>query len=141
MENEQLLVKANHEPDKFKRLAYVAIFNATQYNSVLGRKLKPFNPILGETYEYTTSKYRFIGEQVSHHPPVSACHAESKDYELYLDTNVTTHFWVRSLEFRPIGKTHLILKAFNEHYVVDRPSNYGCNIIFGTLYHSLDVID
>ena len=75
-----------------------------------------------------------MSEQVSHHPPISACHAESKDYEFYLDTNVTTHFWMSSLEFRPLGRSHLTLKAFDEHYVVDRPSTYGCNIIFGTLY-------
>ena len=34
---------------------------------------KPFNPLLGETYElFLPGKYKFIAEQVSHHPPVSA---------------------------------------------------------------------
>eukprot|EP00826_Nyctotherus_ovalis_P064914 TRINITY_DN9532_c0_g1_i2.p1 TRINITY_DN9532_c0_g1~~TRINITY_DN9532_c0_g1_i2.p1 ORF type:complete len:400 (+),score=96.33 TRINITY_DN9532_c0_g1_i2:1177-2376(+) len=134
MDNEQLLVQANRDPDSLRRLAYVSIFNAVQYNSVVGRKLKPFNPILGETFEYVTSRFRFFSEQVGHHPPVSACHAESGDYELYLDTNVTTHFWMKSLEFRALGKSHLKLKAFDEEYVVDRPSTYAQNIIFGTLY-------
>ena len=36
---------------------------------------KPFNPLLGETYELVLpGKYKFLAEQVSHHPPVSAFH-------------------------------------------------------------------
>lgn len=31
---------------------------------------KPFNPLLGETYELVTSKFRLFSESVSHHPPV-----------------------------------------------------------------------
>lgn len=134
MENEQLLVKANRDPDPYRRLALVSVFNAVQYNSVVGRKLKPFNPILGETFEYVTSTYRFFSEQVCHHPPVSAGHAESADYELYLDTNVTSHFWMKSLEFRALGRSHLTLKGHDEHIVIDRPSTYAQNIILGTLY-------
>ncbi len=134
MENESLLSKANADPDSLRRAAYVAIFNATQYNSVVGRVLKPFNPILGETFEYVTSNYRFVSEQVSHHPPISACHCDSKDYELYFHTNVTIRFWMKSLEFRPLGKAHVILRKYGEHYVVDRPSNNANNLIFGTVY-------
>lgn len=39
--------------------------------------MKPFNPILGEVFrcswEHPDSETHFIAEQVSHHPPVSAC--------------------------------------------------------------------
>lgn len=31
---------------------------------------KPFNPLLGETYEIVTSKFRYFSESVSHHPPI-----------------------------------------------------------------------
>tara|TARA_B110000285_G_C14948050_1_gene525331 strand:+ start:729 stop:887 length:159 start_codon:yes stop_codon:yes gene_type:complete len=41
---------------------------------------KPFNPLLGETFEYVTRKYRFLGEQVSHHPPISAFKFEGNGY-------------------------------------------------------------
>ena len=35
--------------------------------------VKPFNPLLGETYElFIPGKLKFIAEQVSHHPPISA---------------------------------------------------------------------
>ena len=45
-----------------------------QYGVSCGRTKKPFNPMLGETYELVTEDFKFISEQVSHHPPVSACH-------------------------------------------------------------------
>jgi hypothetical protein len=34
---------------------------------------KPFNPLLGETFEFVKpGKYKFFAEQVSHHPPITA---------------------------------------------------------------------
>ena len=34
--------------------------------------IKPFNPILGETFQATMGEYEIALEQISHHPPVSA---------------------------------------------------------------------
>ena len=34
--------------------------------------LKPFNPILGETFQCSIGPYKFVAEQISHHPPISA---------------------------------------------------------------------
>jgi hypothetical protein len=39
---------------------------------------KPFNPLLGETFEYVTDDFEFISEQVSHHPPITANYYRSK---------------------------------------------------------------
>lgn len=44
---------------------------------------KPFNPLLGETYEYQNDDFRIVCEQVSHHPPVSAFHADSSHFKFY----------------------------------------------------------
>lgn len=32
---------------------------------------KPFNPILGETFEARCGKYKICLEQIVHHPPIS----------------------------------------------------------------------
>lgn len=77
MEYIDLLEKASNEPNPQIRMAYVAAFNASRYCAVVGRTTKPFNSLLGETYELVTSKYRFFSEQVSHHPPITAYHCES----------------------------------------------------------------
>jgi len=44
------------------RLMLVACFGAAQYTCSVRRTCKPFNPILGETYEYVTNKFKYIGE-------------------------------------------------------------------------------
>ena len=75
-----LIVNACQDPDQYKRLAYVAIFLVIQYTATLGRNKKPFNPLLGETFEYEIDGIRMLVEQVSHHPPISAFHVESEDF-------------------------------------------------------------
>jgi len=64
-------------------MAYVAAYCATRFSSVIGRKQKPFNSMLGETFELVTSKYRYVSEQVSHHPPITAYHCENNLYEVF----------------------------------------------------------
>jgi hypothetical protein len=39
---------------------------------------KPFNPLLGETFEYEEKDVKYISEQVSHHPPITAFYFEGK---------------------------------------------------------------
>ena len=57
-------------------------FGASVYAATINRTKKPFNPLLGETFEYIDEKngFRFISEQVSHHPPISAGIGESDNY-------------------------------------------------------------
>jgi len=81
MEYEDLLSRANKEADSKLRLMLVCAFGAAQYACSASRTSKPFNPILGETYEYVCPKFKYIGEQVSHHPPISAAYATSEHYE------------------------------------------------------------
>jgi hypothetical protein len=44
---------------------------------------KPFNPILGETYQMKVGSTVFYGEQISHHPPVSSIFVKGDGYVLY----------------------------------------------------------
>lgn len=37
--------------DPFEQLAYVAAFTISSYSTTVNRTSKPFNPLLGETYE------------------------------------------------------------------------------------------
>ena len=74
MEYDELIRKASVEADPQLRLLYVAAFSISQYKSASNRVAKPFNPLLGETFEFRTPRYDCICEQVSHHPPISAAH-------------------------------------------------------------------
>ena len=52
------------------RIMLVAAFAMSNYSSTVGRTGKPFNPILGETFEVVNDEkqYRYVSEQVCHHP-------------------------------------------------------------------------
>ena len=41
---------------------------------------KPFNPILGETYQGFIDGCPIYGEQTSHHPPISSLFMHGRDY-------------------------------------------------------------
>jgi len=97
MDYQDLLVQAGKLNDPALRLIYVTVFNMSQYACTKGRLSKPFNPILGETYEYLDKNYKFIAEQVSHHPPISVCNAQGQGYQFWLNSNMKTSFWGASL--------------------------------------------
>lgn len=65
-----LLDKAVRQQGATERILFIAAFAMSNYSSTIGRVAKPFNPLLGETYEYThkEKQFRYISEQVSHHP-------------------------------------------------------------------------
>ena len=52
-----------------KRMEYVAAYAITNISANIDRLSKPFNPLLGETYELVRDDlgFRIICEQVSHH--------------------------------------------------------------------------
>ncbi|KAI9237976.1 MAG: Oxysterol-binding protein-domain-containing protein [Podila humilis] len=65
-----LLDKAVRQRGATERILFIAAFAMSNYSSTIGRVAKPFNPLLGETYEYCREdkQFRYISEQVSHHP-------------------------------------------------------------------------
>ncbi|KAI6202602.1 Oxysterol-binding protein-related protein 3 [Aphelenchoides fujianensis] len=63
--------------DAAERLLAVVGFVLSGAAGVGGRRRKPFNPLLGETFDFVADdRWKYHAEQVSHHPPVSACHAD-----------------------------------------------------------------
>ena len=57
------------------RMLFMALFASMPANSALRRYRKPFNPILGETFEWTScdSKHRCLVEQVRTLDPTVQC--------------------------------------------------------------------
>ncbi|KAF7368671.1 Oxysterol-binding protein [Mycena venus] len=115
MEFSECLDVAAKERDAHRRLAFVAAFAMSNYSSTIGRIAKPFNPMLSETFEYVRidKEYRYLSEQVSHHPPISACMAESPYWKYYGEVDAQNKFMGKSFEIRPTGVAHaeLLLPA------------------------------
>ncbi|GAB7351722.1 hypothetical protein MBLNU459_g2310t1 [Dothideomycetes sp. NU459] len=112
MQYSELLDTAADRADSTERMVYVAAFAASEYASTIGRVAKPFNPLLGETYEYVRPDkgYRFFIEQVSHHPPIGAAFAESAKWDYFGESSVKSKFYGKSFDINPLGTWFLRLR-------------------------------
>lgn len=113
------------------------------------RTYKPFNPILGETFELQKGEMRYIAEQVSreclrlalaprsppgcvqvsHHPPVGAGHASGKGWEYDITSAPRTKFLGNSIDVYPVGRTRIRLR--DEVYAIHPPQSRVNNILVG----------
>ncbi|XP_066877010.1 oxysterol-binding protein-related protein 7 isoform X2 [Kogia breviceps] len=134
LEYSSLLDQASHTTDPCERMVYIAAFAVSAYSSTYHRAgCKPFNPVLGETYECERPDrgFRFISEQVSHHPPISACHAESENFIFWQDMKWKNKFWGKSLEIVPVGMVNVSLPRFGDHFEWNKVTSCIHNILSG----------
>ncbi|CCK72533.1 uncharacterized protein KNAG_0K01700 [Huiozyma naganishii CBS 8797] len=137
LEFSNLLDDAATFPDSTLRLLYVSIFTASCYASTVDRIAKPFNPLLGETFEYSRpdKNYRFFAEQVSHHPPISATWTEAPKWDFWGESAVDTNFNGRSFGVKHLGLWYIKLRPDNgdpeELYTYKKPDNTVIGILVG----------
>ncbi|XP_061369898.1 oxysterol-binding protein-related protein 1B-like [Gastrolobium bilobum] len=117
------------------RMLHVAAFAVSGYACTDKRSCKPFNPLLGETYEadYPDKGIRFISEKVSHHPMILACHCEGKGWKFWGDSNLKSKFWGRSIHIDPVG---VLTLEFDDGEVFrwSKVSTAIYNLILGKIY-------
>jgi hypothetical protein len=129
-----LLKEATQMEDPYDRMVRVAAFAVSSYADTQHRAgSKPFNPLLGETFECIREDkgFKFIAEQVSHHPPIAACHVESDDFILWQDAQLKSKYWGRSFEVIPIGTVNVTIPKYNDHYKWDKVTTCIYNIMGG----------
>uniref|UniRef100_A0A3P9M5M2 Oxysterol-binding protein n=1 Tax=Oryzias latipes TaxID=8090 RepID=A0A3P9M5M2_ORYLA len=138
MEHTYLIHQANAATDSLERMKCVAAFAVSAVASQWERTGKPFNPLLGETYELIRDDlgFRWVSEQVSHHPPISAFHAEGfkEDFVFHGSIYPKLKFWGKSIEAEPKGTITLELPKYNEAYTWTNPTCCVHNIIVGQLW-------
>ena len=135
-----LLNNAAKEPNAYKRLAYTATFCIGQFVINNGRQSKFFNPLLYETYEYVDNKqnFRYMAEQVSHHPAISAYYAEGDGWNIYANTNAVLKFKITGrLEVNALGRTYVTYTDYDDIIAFTKPMIVVRNLIIGTI--DLDV--
>ncbi|KAK2100402.1 hypothetical protein P7K49_021750 [Saguinus oedipus] len=114
LEYHELLDRAAKCENSLEQLCYVAAFTVSSYSTTVFRTSKPFNPLLGETFELDRLEengYRSLCEQVSHHPPAAAHHAESKNgWTLRQEIKITSKFRGKYLSIMPLGKVTIFVK-------------------------------
>ncbi|KAG9454663.1 hypothetical protein H6P81_007567 [Aristolochia fimbriata] len=131
MEYSHLLDLADKCEDPHMRLVYASTWALSVYFAYQ-RTWKPFNPILGETYEMVNhGEMTFIAEQVSHHPPMCAAHAENEHFTYDVTSKIKTKFLGNSVDVYPVGRTRVTLKRDGVVLDLVPPLTKVNNLIFG----------
>ncbi|EDO44125.1 predicted protein [Nematostella vectensis] len=137
LEYSEVLDKAAACTSSLEQMCYVAAFTVSSYSTTSNRTNKPFNPLLGETFECDRSEdygWRSLAEQVSHHPPASAFHAEHKDWIFWQEFSATSKFRGKYLQIIPQGIAHLKFIKSGNHYTWRKVTTTVHNIIVGKLW-------
>ncbi|XP_044046686.1 oxysterol-binding protein 1-like isoform X5 [Siniperca chuatsi] len=138
LEYYELLDKAAKCQSSLEQMCYVAAFTVSSYSTTVHRTGKPFNPLLGETFELDRLRecgYRSLCEQVSHHPPAAAHHAISeKGWSLRQEITLASKFRGKYLSIMPLGSIQCIFDKSNNHYSWKKVTTTVHNIIVGKLW-------
>ncbi|XP_039541465.1 oxysterol-binding protein 1 isoform X2 [Pimephales promelas] len=138
LEYYELLDRAAKCQNSLEQMCYVAAFTVSSYSTTVHRTGKPFNPLLGETFELDRAQecgYRSLCEQVSHHPPAAAHHAISeRGWTLRQEIALASKFRGKYLSIMPLGSIHCIFEKSNHHYSWKKVTTTVHNIIVGKLW-------
>ena len=146
LEYAQLLNQAARQKTPDERLLYVTAFAISQYsvNRVNERAIrKPFNPLLGETFELLRTEsevpggFRLIAEKVTHRPVRLAMHADSALWSFTQSPAPSQKFWGKSAELATEGRVRIALRlpdGTDEHYSWNLANMILHNVVMGEKY-------
>jgi len=133
------LITANLQSSPAYRMLHVCHFYlSTLYRMKLYKK--PYNPVVGETHfcvvEKNGKRIKYIGEQVTHHPPVSAFFLQNEDEDIKVEGNLSfaVKFHVNSATVTTSGDLKVKLVKHDENYILSKtlPDLLMKNVVFGT---------
>ncbi|CAH0548933.1 unnamed protein product [Brassicogethes aeneus] len=136
-EYSDILDKAANCTDFCEQMAHVAAFTISAYSTTSVRSAKPFNPLLGETYECDRTDdfgWRLVSEQVSHHPPMLAQHCDGRGWKCYQEFTMTSKFRGKYLQIIPLGMAHLEFTNTGNKFSWRKVTTTVHNIIVGKLW-------
>ena len=125
--------------DTGERLVYMAAFAISNFSNMRVKERairKPFNPMLGETFELIREDkgFRFIAEKVVHRPVTMACQAESQHWTFIQSPVPAQKFWGKSAELNTDGRARVFFHATGEHYSWAIATSFLRNVIAGEKY-------
>ncbi|ODV88726.1 hypothetical protein CANCADRAFT_52865 [Tortispora caseinolytica NRRL Y-17796] len=99
---------------------------------------KPYNPLLGETYELVREDmgFRLIAEKISHRPPIMATYSESRNWTFQQAQQPEQKFWGKSVELTTGGTVLLNIRGpgGNTMYKWSMPTSILRNLVAGEKY-------
>lgn len=146
LEYAQLLDAAAKLDNPTHRLARVAAFAVSQFSNCRAKERairKPFNPLLGETYELVRSEadvpggFRLLVEKVTHRPVRLAMQADAASWSFAQSPAPTQKFWGKSAELTTEGRVRVSLRlpdGSEEHYSWNTATVFLRNVVMGEKY-------
>lgn len=130
---------ASHHLDRTDRLLYITAFAISTFSNARLKERairKPFNPMLGETFELIREDqgFRLLAEKVSHRPVRMACQAESQTWSFSQSPMPTQKFWGKSVELITEGKVRVVLHPTGDCFSWALSTSFLRNIIAGEKY-------
>lgn len=140
LEYSELLDQAATAPaETGERILLIAAFAVSSFSNARVKERairKPFNPMLGETFELVREDkgFRFIAEKVCHRPVIMACHADSALWTFSQSPQPTQKFWGKSAELITSGRVRIYIPSTNDRYSYTVATSFLRNIIAGEKY-------
>ena len=140
LEYSELLDQASaNSVSSVERLLYVTAFAVSGLSAsrVKERSIrKPFNPLLGETFELVREDkgFRFLAEKISHRPVKLASQADSEKWCFNQAPLPTQKFWGKSAELITEGRARVILHPSEECFSWTTATCFLRNIMAGEKY-------
>ncbi|KFA64688.1 hypothetical protein S40285_07127 [Stachybotrys chlorohalonatus IBT 40285] len=146
LEYAQLLDQAIRQKSATERLLYVTAFAVSNFSNGRHKERairKPFNPLLGETFELVRSEkevpggFRVLVEKVQHRPVKLAMHADSANWSFCQAAAPGQKFWGRSAEITTDGRVRVLLRlpdGSEELYSWNIATMFLRNVVMGEKY-------
>lgn len=91
---------------------------------------KPFNPILGETFQCYLGGIPIYYEQISHHPPISAYYMKHEDFTLFGNLNAVANVGLNSANGGNIGVMNILFRN-GSHFRLYMPPVEISGLVYG----------
>ncbi|CAN8106172.1 unnamed protein product [Discula destructiva] len=146
LEYANLLDTATKKLKPEERMLYVAAFAVSQFSGNRSKERavrKPFNPLLGETFELVRSEHevpgglRLIVEKVTHRPVRLAMQADSAFWSFAQSPAPSQKFWGKSAELTTDGRVRVVLRladGTDERYSWHIATMFLRNVVMGEKY-------
>lgn len=146
LEYAQLLNQATKQSTAEDRLLFVTAFAVSNFSSGRAKERamrKPFNPMLGETYELVRTEkevpggFRLLVEKVVHRPVRLAMQADSAKWSFSQSATTGQKFWGKSAEITTEGRVRIVLRLANgqdERYSWNIATMFLRNVVMGEKY-------
>lgn len=128
--------KARTGADRLLYMCAFAISSLSPYRVKERAIRKPFNPMLGETFELVREDrgFRFLAEKISHRPVRMAMQGESENWTFTQSPMPIQKFWGKSAELATEGHVRVILHPSGDRFSWAPATTFLRNIIAGEKY-------